>query len=72
MTDVFVKLTYEQTDKIAYDSLKETRDRFLIDLGSDTSNVFVWGDPEEDKKEIQKYVDALNIILDWYRVPGDD
>jgi hypothetical protein len=69
MVDKFVKLSYEQIDMITYESLKETRDNFLVDLGSDNPNVFVWGDPEEDKKEIQKHIDALDLILDWYRVP---
>jgi hypothetical protein len=66
-----IDIDYEMADKIVYKSLKDSRDAFLKDLGS-SSNVFVYGDPEADDAVIQKHIDALNLLLEWYRIPGEE
>lgn len=71
MTKITIELDYDTVDDIVYNALKETRYVFKSDLGTN-NNVFVLGDPEADDVEIQKYIDALDLLLDWYRVPGKD
>lgn len=65
---VSIDLHYEQVDRIIWKQLEETRDSLTKDLGAH-SNIFVWGDPEADDIEIQKHIDALNLIIEWYRIP---
>jgi hypothetical protein len=36
-----------------------------LDIGANNL-VFVWGDLEADAAEIQKHIDALELILKWY------
>ena len=31
--------------------------------------MFVWGVQEEDDAEIQKHIDALELLLKWYATP---
>ena len=62
------ELTHHQIDTIVFKTLEETRDNLFRDLGAN-NNVFVWGDPEADNIEIQKYLDALDLLIDWYRIP---
>lgn len=71
MTKFTIELDYEIVDDIVYNALKETRDVLAADLGAH-NNVFVWGDPKADDVEIQKHIDALDLLLDWYLVPGKD
>jgi len=52
-------------DTIIVDQLAASRQQFLNDLGAN-SNVFVWNDPEEDDKEIQKHIDAIDMVINWY------
>ena len=63
-----VDLEYEQIDRIVWKQLEATRDSLLNDLGAN-NNVFVWGDQEADDIEIQKNIDALNLVIEWYRIP---
>ena len=63
-----VDLEYEQIDRIVWKQLEATRDSLLNDLGAN-NNVFVWGDQEADDIEIQKHIDALNLVIEWYRIP---
>lgn len=66
-----IDIDYEMADKIVYKSLKDSRDAFLSDLGA-KSNVFVYNDQEADDAVIQKHIDALNLLLEWYMVPGQE
>ncbi len=68
MTKFTVEIDYDMSDKITFDNLKDCRQRFLNDLGQNNS-VFVWDSPEEDDAEIQRHIDALDIILKWYGTP---
>ena len=68
-----IDLDYEMVDKIIFQSLMDTREAFANDLESikngKSVNVFHWGDDEADAAEIQKHIDALNVLIEWYRIP---
>lgn len=68
MTKFTVEIDYDMSDKITFDNLKDCRQRFLDDLGQNNS-VFVWDDPEGDDIEIQRHIDALDVVLKWYGTP---
>ena len=65
---ITVKLDYETIDSIVQAQLVETWTGLKSDLGSN-GNIFVWGDQEADDKEIQKHIDALELLLKWYSTP---
>lgn len=65
---ITVKLDYETIDSIVQGQLKETWESLKRDLGANAS-VFVWGDQEADDAEIQKHIDALELLLKWYSTP---
>lgn len=65
MSKYTIDLNYEMVDKIVVDQLRDTWDTLRRDLGSN-ANVFVSGDQEADDIEIQKHVDALELMLKWY------
>jgi hypothetical protein len=71
---VTVELDYETVDKVIYAQLVDTRDTFLSDIESykngKHANIFFWGEPEKDIEEIQKHIDALNIVIECFRIPG--
>jgi hypothetical protein len=69
MTKFLVELDYEAVDKIIVDELRNTRQSLKADLGAN-SNVFVWGDQESDDIEIQKHIDAIELLLKWYADPA--
>ena len=48
--------------------LFRSRQCFLDDLGAGNS-VFVWDDGEADDAEIQRHIDALDVVLSWYGTP---
>ncbi len=68
MTKFTIEIDYDMSDKITFDNLKDCRQRFLDDLGQNNS-VFVWDDPEDDDAEIQRHIDALDVVLKWYGTP---
>jgi len=68
MSKYTIDLSYEITDQIVVDQLRDTWDTLRRDLGSNSS-VFVWGDQEADDVEIQKHIDALELVLKWYSTP---
>jgi hypothetical protein len=68
MSKYTIDLNYEITDQIVVDQLRDTWDTFKGDLGSNSS-VFVWGDQEADDVEIQKHIDALELVLKCYSTP---
>lgn len=63
-----IELNWEMIDEIVVSQLRDTRDSLKNDLGQG-SNVFVWGDPEADDAEIQKHIDATELLLKWYATP---
>jgi hypothetical protein len=68
MTKITVELDIEQFDTMVVNELIRTREAFLNDLGNN-NHVFVYGDQEEDDIEIQKRIDALELLLKWYATP---
>lgn len=68
MTKFTVEIDYELSDKITFESLRDCRERFLNDLGQNNS-VFAWDDQEQDDAEIQRHIDALDVVLSWYGTP---
>lgn len=68
MNEYTFKLSYEQVDQIVVGQLVDTLDCLKSDLGNNRG-VFVWGDPDADDVEIQKRIDALGLLLEWYATP---
>jgi hypothetical protein len=68
MTYKTIELEYEQIDRIVWKTLEETRNSLARNLGNG-SNIFVYGDPAADDIEIQKHIDAFDLLIDWYRIP---
>jgi hypothetical protein len=68
MSKYTIDLSYEITDQIVVDQLRDTWERLKLDIGAN-NHVFVWGDQEADDAEIQKHIDALEIVLKWYSTP---
>ena len=66
-----IELDHEAVDDIICKALNQTQNNFKSSLGAGY-NMFVVNDQETDDIEIRKYIDALDLILDWYRVPGKD
>ena len=60
-----IEISEDMIDSIVVDQLAASRQQFLNDLGAN-SNVFVWDDQEEDDKEIQKHIDAIDTVISWY------
>jgi hypothetical protein len=68
MSKITVELDIEQFDTMVVNELIRTREAFLNDIGAN-NHVFVWGDQEVDDIEIQKRIDALELLLKWYATP---
>jgi hypothetical protein len=68
MSKISVELDWETVDNIVVEQLLSTRDSLKNDLGRGAW-VFVWGDQEAEDVEIQKHIDALELILKWYSTP---
>lgn len=60
-----IEISEDMIDSIVVDQLTASRQQFLDDLGAN-SHVFVWDDQEEDDKEIQKHIDAIDMVINWY------
>ena len=60
-----IEINEDMIDTIVVEQLAASRQQFLDYLGAN-SNVFVWDDQEEDDKEIQKHIDAIDIVINWF------
>ena len=65
---VLIQLEHEQIDHLVFSDLQDTRDCFMCDLENDCPSVFDMN-PVYDKSIILKHIEALDLILDWYRQP---
>lgn len=65
MSGYKIELTWDMVDNIVVGQLRDTWEGLKADLGAN-KNVFVWGDQEADDAEIQRHIDALEIVLKWY------
>jgi hypothetical protein len=68
MSGYKIELNWEMVDEIVVGQLRSTWETLKRDLGAG-NHVFVWGDQEADDIEIQKHIDALELILKWYATP---
>ena len=68
MSKISVELDWETIDNIVVGQLRDTWEGLKKDLGAN-NHVFVWGDQEADDAEIQKRIDALELMLKWYSTP---
>ena len=68
MTKISVELDLEVADSIVVQQLINTWKTLRADLGN-AAWVFAWNDQEQDDIEIQKHIDALELILKWYATP---
>lgn len=73
MSGFTIDLNYELVDKIIFKQLQESRNSFAEDLASIKNNIprniFFWNNDDADVAEIQKHIDALDVLLEWYRIP---
>jgi hypothetical protein len=65
---ITVELDWETIDNVVVSQLRNTWETLQHDKGRGV-NVFVWGDQEADDAEIQKHIDALELLLKWYSTP---
>lgn len=65
MSKISVELDWDTIDNIVVGQLRETWEGLKADLGAN-NHVFVWGDQEADDAEIQRHIDALEVVLKWY------
>jgi hypothetical protein len=63
-----MEVDWEIIDSIMVGQLRETWENLKGSLGN-ADWIFVWGDQEADDAEIQKRIDALEIVLKWYSTP---
>lgn len=68
MSKISVELDWETIDNIVVGQLRNTWETLKQDLGAGKW-VFVWGDQEADDAEIQKHIDAVELLLKWYATP---
>lgn len=70
MSKISVELEWEAVDSIVVSQLRATWEALKDNLGNGDW-VFVWGDQEADDAEIQKRIDALELLLKWYSTPDE-
>lgn len=68
MSSYKIELNWKMVDEIVVSQLRSTWETFADDLGHGR-HIFVYGDPEADDIEIQKHIEALELILKWYATP---
>lgn len=68
MSKISVELEWETVDSIVVSQLRSTWETLKSNLDNGVW-VFVWGDQEADNAEIQKRIDALELMLKWYSTP---
>jgi len=65
MSKVTVELDWETVDRVVVEQLRSTWETLKNDKGNQAW-VFVWGDQEADDIEIQKHIDAAELLLKWF------
>ena len=65
MSKISVELDWETVDSIVVGQLRDTWQSLKNDVGAGAW-VFAFGDQEQDDAEIQRHIDALEVILKWY------
>lgn len=65
MSKISVELDWETVDSIVVGQLRDTWQSLKNDVGAGAW-VFAFGDQEQDDAEIQRHIDALEVVLKWY------
>lgn len=60
-----IELNDDAVGEIIVEELTNTLNHFKRSLGAN-DNIFYYNQPEKDDDEIQKHIDALELIIDWY------
>lgn len=68
MSKITIDIDAEIADRILVKEMIHTWTSLKNDLGAG-NNVFAWGDQEQDDAEIQKHINALELLLKWYATP---
>ena len=68
MSGYKIELAWDMVDSIVVGQLRSTWENLKDDLGAN-NHVFVYGDQEADDAEIQRHIDALEVVLKWYSTP---
>jgi hypothetical protein len=68
MPKLTIDVDWEIVDSIMVGQLRESWEALKGNLGNGDW-VFVWGDQEADDAEIQKRIDAFELVLAWYSTP---
>lgn len=66
--NVSIQLDGEQVSHLVYRELLDTRECLLEDMERDSPCIFSMNEVY-DKMLIQKHIDALDLIIEWYRDP---
>jgi hypothetical protein len=66
---VVIELDCEQLSNMVFAELEQTRDQFIEDMESDRPAIFSMNEIY-DKMVIQKHIDAIDLLLEWYRDPS--
>lgn len=69
MSKITIDIDSEIADRILVQEMVNTWTALKNDLGAGNA-VFVWGDQEADDAEIQKHIDAIELLLKWYATPA--
>jgi hypothetical protein len=67
--NVSIQLDATQISNLVYAELIETRDQFLEDMECERPGIFSMNEVY-DKMQIQKHIDAIDVLLEWYRDPS--
>jgi hypothetical protein len=67
---VSIQLDHEQISALVYQDLCDAREQFIEDMECDSPNIFS-ANEIYDKILIQKHIEALDLILEWYRDPSE-
>lgn len=68
MSGYKIELNWDMVDSIVVGQLRSTWESLKDDLGKGR-HVFEWGDQQADDVEIQKHIDALEVVLKWFATP---
>jgi hypothetical protein len=65
---VVIDMDSEQISNLVFNELKETLFQFEEDMEKDKPSIFSMNEIY-DKMQIQQHIDAILLLLEWYRVP---
>ena len=65
---VVIDMDSEQISNLVFNELKETLFQFEEDMEKDKPGIFSMNEIY-DKMQIQQHIDAILLLLEWYRVP---